>query len=124
MIPDDRTENMEPPECNADDPWFCETCGSVTRDENPCAECQREADEINGIHDNGTEEIVKIALPKFKTLDGRGTCGLDPSCDHLFCPLLDYQAPFQLCAWTGATLTKDDTGYLRPCRNCPIHKSP
>ena len=127
MIPDDRTENMEPPDCNANDDWFCETCGSLLRDDATelCRDCQREADAINGIQPNGTEETVKIALPKFKTTDGRGTCSLDRTHDHLSCPLLGYETPFHICNWTGSELINDNpdgSGYLRPCENCPVHK--
>lgn len=115
---------MEPPECNTDDPWFCLICGTVTKDEDPCAECQREADEMNGIYDNGTEETVKITLPKFRTLDGRGTCMIDPAHDHLCCPLIrSNNDGIAICGWTGRELATE-TGYLRPCENCPIHKSP
>jgi hypothetical protein len=130
MIPDDRTENLEPPECDMDDqPVMCETCGSLLREANVeyCPDCERERDEINGIQPNGTEETVKISMPKFKTTDGRGTCSLDPDHDDLTCPLIRRLATFTTCAWTGSSIHPDNpdgSGYLRPCENCPIHKSP
>jgi hypothetical protein len=124
MIPDDRTESLEPPDCNTDDqPVICDQCFSQAEDEcTLCAECQKEADAINGIQPNGTEETVKISLPKFKTLDGRGTCSLDPAHDHLSCPLIR-TAPtgWSICGWTCHPLNHE-SGYLRPCENCPIHK--
>ena len=127
-----RHEDMEPPDCNrGDDDWFCEQCGSLLRDDatDYCPDCQRERDEINGIYENGTEETVKIALPKFKTTDGRGTCGLDFAHDHLRCPLVRVTKFGQnhKCGWTGADIISDNpdgSGYLRPCENCPVHKSP
>ena len=125
-----RHEDMEPPDCDREDEdWFCETCGSVVKDEDPCADCQRERDEMNGIYENGTEETVKITLPKFKTTDGRGTCGRNFRHDHMACPLIRCTR-FGLsysCAWTGSRIYPDKadvSGYLRPCENCPIHKSP
>jgi hypothetical protein len=132
MIPDDRTENLEPPECDMDDqPVMCETCGSLLREANVeyCPDCERERDEINGIQPNGTEETVKIALPKFKTTDGRGTCGLDWQHDHLRCQFARAKnwGKEYWCAWTGSSIHPDNpdgSGYLRPCENCPIHKSP
>jgi len=130
MIPDDRTENLEPPDCNRrDDDWFCETCGSLLRDDATdfCPDCQRERDEMSGIYENGTEETATIRVGKFRTTDGRGTCMLDPAHDELRCPLLDYQTPFHICGWTGRELHNDNSdgsGYIRPCINCPIHKSP
>jgi hypothetical protein len=131
MIPDDRTENLEPPDCNTDDsPVMCDQCFAQAEDEcTLCAECQREADAINGIYENGTEETVKISLPKFKTTDGRGTCGLDFAHDHLRCPLIRSHGfgYHYACAWTGHAIfpdKSDGSGYLRPCENCPIHKSP
>jgi hypothetical protein len=132
MIPDDRTENMEPPDCNRrDDDWFCEQCGSLLRDDatDYCPDCQRERDEINGIYENGTEETATIRVGKFRTTDGRGTCGLDFAHDHLRCPLIraiSFGRSYQ-CAWTGYAIfpdKSDGSGYLRPCENCPIHKSP
>lgn len=129
MIPDGSHERMEPPECDTDDPWFCDVCGSLLLDDaagDCCPDCQREADAINGIYDNGTEETVKIALPKFRTLDGRGTCGLDFAHDHLRCPLIrtkKFGREYE-CAWTGSDIYSDNTdgsGYIRPCKNCPIH---
>ena len=126
MIPQGRHEDMEPPESDAD--RECECCNAiVTDDDELCPDCQREADEMAGIYDNGTEETVKIALPKFKTTDGRGTCGLDFAHDHLRCPLIrtnSYGTQFA-CAWTGSDVLSDNpdgSGYLRPCENCPIHK--
>jgi hypothetical protein len=122
-----RHEDMEPPDCNRrdDDDWFCEQCGSLLRDDatDYCPDCQRERDEINGIYENGTEETVKIALPKFKTTDGRPTCSLDPAHDHLCCPLIR-TAPtgWAICGWTCHPLNHEG-GYLRPCENCPVHKS-
>jgi hypothetical protein len=128
MIPDDRTENLEPPDCNlGDDDWFCETCGSVVKEEGYCPDCQRERDEMSGIYENGTEETVNITLPKFKTTDGRGTCGLNFAHDHLRCPLIRVSG-FGMkceCAWTGSAVIldpPDGSGYLRPCENCPIHR--
>jgi hypothetical protein len=125
-----RHEDMEPPDCDMDDqPVMCDQCFSQAEDEcTLCAECQKEADAINGIQPNGTEETVKIALPKFKTTDGRGTCGLDPAHDDLRCHLLKISRKGAAsCAWTGSELANDNpdgSGYLRPCENCPIHKSP
>lgn len=125
-----RTEDMVPPDVNKDDEdWFCEICGSATANEDPCPDCQREADEMNGIYDNGTEETAKIALPKFKTTDGRGTCGLDFAHDHLRCQFARASnwGRKWWCAWTGSDVFSDNpdgSGYLRPCDNCPIHKSP
>ena len=122
-----RTEDMVPPDVNRDDEdWFCETCGSVTAEEGYCPDCQRERDEMSGIYENGTEETVKITLPKFKTLDGRGTCGLDFAHDHLRCPLIRCTrfGRSYSCAWTGSRIYSDKadgSGYLRPCENCPIH---
>lgn len=129
MIPDGSHERMEPPECNADDPWFCGVCGSVTRDEDPCADCQREADEVNGIPSNGTAETATITVPKLTTLDGKPTCALDWHSDHLRCPLIRTNGfgCHYSCAWTGSHVYADNpdgSGYLRPCENCPIHKSP
>jgi hypothetical protein len=123
-----RHEDMEPPECDMDDqPVMCEHCFAQAGDEDTmCADCRREADAINGIQPNGTEETVKISLPKFKTLDGRGTCGLDFAHDHLRCPLIraiSFGRSYQ-CAWTGYAIfpdKSDGSGYLRPCENCPIH---
>lgn len=129
MIPDDRTENMEPPDCDADGVFVeCDCCHNESLDgDTLCQQCRKEADEMSGIYPNGTEETVKITLPKFKTLDGRGTCGLDFSHDHLRCPLIrtnSYGTQFA-CAWTGSGIISDNqdgSGYLRPCENCPIHK--
>jgi len=128
MIPDDRTENLEPPDCNANDDWFCETCGSLLRDDatDYCPECQRERDEINGIYENGTEETATIRLPKFKTTDGKPACSLNVAHDHLSCVFLRLTNPIESCAWTGSELHNDNpdgSGYLRPCENCPVHKS-
>ena len=129
MIPQGRHEDMEPPECDSDDvPPMCDYCDSDAMNESTlCPDCQREADEMNGIYDNGTEETVKIALPKFRTLDGRGTCGLDFAHDHLRCPLIRSNGfgCHYSCAWTGSHVYPDNpdgSGYLRPCENCPIHK--
>jgi hypothetical protein len=125
-----RHEDMEPPECNrGDDDWFCEQCGIVVKDEGYCPDCQRERDEMSGIYENGTEETATIRLPKFRTQDGRGACGLDFAHDHLRCPLIrtySFGRSFE-CAWTGSDIHPDNSegsGYLRPCENCPIHKSP
>jgi hypothetical protein len=119
-------EAMEPPECDmADQPVICDHCFAQAEDEcSLCAECQKESDAINGIQPNGTEETVKIALPKFKTTDGGPTCSLDPAHDHLSCPLIR-TAPtgWSICGWTCHPLNREG-GYLRPCENCPIHKSP
>jgi len=130
MIPDGSHERMEPPECDSDDEQVqCEHCYWEAQDGGwLCEKCQREADEMNGIYDNGTEETAKIALPKFKTTDGRGTCGLDFAHDHLRCPLIRSNGfgCHYSCAWTGShvyTDKSDGSGYLRPCENCPIHKS-
>jgi hypothetical protein len=126
-----RHEDMEPPECDMDDqPVMCDQCFAQAEDEcTLCAECQKEADAINGIQPNGTEETVKISLPKFKTLDGRGTCGLDWQHDHLRCQFARAKnwGKEYWCAWTGSDIYADNpdgSGYLRPCENCPIHKSP
>ncbi len=129
-----RHEDMEPPDCNrGDDDWFCEQCGSLLRDDatDYCPDCQRERDEINGIYENGTEETATIRVAKFRTTDGRGTCGLDLCHDHLRCPLIRQSVAVSLysttsfqCQWTGADILADSSGYLRPCENCPIHKSP
>jgi hypothetical protein len=122
-----RHEDMEPPECDMDDqPVMCDQCFAQAEDgATLCADCQREADAINGIYENGTEETVKIALPKFKTLDGRGTCMLDPAHDVLCCPMLRANLEgVPVCGWTGSELVNDNSdgsGYLRPCENCPIH---
>jgi len=129
MISQGRHEDMEPPECDADDLQpMCDYCSAMAKDEDSlCSDCRKEADAINGIYDNGTEETVKIALPKFKTTDGRGTCGLDFAHNHLRCPLIrtsSYGTQFA-CAWTGSDVLSDNpdgSGYLRPCENCPIHK--
>lgn len=128
MIPDDRTENLEPPECDMDDsPVMCEHCFSQAEDEcTLCAECQREADAMNGIYENGTEETAKISLPRFRTTDGRGTCGLDFAHDHLRCQFARAKnwGKKYWCAWTGSSIYPDNpdgSGYLRPCENCPIH---
>lgn len=53
MIPDDRTESMEPPECNADDVRVeCDCCHNEAVDgDSLCRECREEADSINGISD-------------------------------------------------------------------------
>ena len=128
MIPDGSHERMEPPECDSDDvPLMCDHCDRDAMDESTlCPDCQREADEINGIHDNGTEETVKISLPKFKTMDGRGTCSLDIFHDHLTCPMMRLTTLPISCVWTGSqvfTDNPDGSGYVRPCENCPIHKS-
>ena len=119
-----RHEDMEPPDCDRDDEdWFCETCGSVTKDEDPCADCQREADEMNGIPSNGTAETATVTVPKLTTMDGKPTCCLDAGWDHLRCPLMRTAANgWTSCAWTGGDTIQDETGYLRPCENCPIHK--
>ena len=126
-----RHEDMEPPDCNRrDDDWFCEQCGSLLRDDatDYCPDCQRERDEINGIYENGTEETATIRLAKFRTTDGRGTCALDLRHDHLRCPLIKNSKFGEMeCAWTGSLTPSDNpdgSGYLRPCENCPIHKSP
>jgi len=128
-----RHEDMEPPECDmADQPVICEHCFSQAEDEDTmCADCRREADAINGIQPNGTEETATIRLPKFKTLDGRGTCGLDFAHDHLRCPLIRQSVAVSLysttsfqCQWSGAEIHTDNpdgSGYVRPCENCPIH---
>ena len=122
-----RHEDMEPPECDMDDqPVMCDQCFAQAEDEcTLCSDCQREADAINGIQPNGTEETVKIALPKFKTTDGRGTCMLDPAHDDLCCPMLRANLEgVPVCGWTGSELINDNpdgSGYLRPCENCPIH---
>lgn len=129
MIPQGRHEDMEPPECDSDDePPECDHCTNPAIDgDSLCADCAADFDAINGIYHNGTEETVKIALPKFKTTDGRGTCGLDFAHDHLRCPLIrsnSYGTQFA-CAWTGSDVLSDNpdgSGYLRPCENCPIHK--
>jgi len=128
MIPQGRHEDMEPPECDSDDVFVeCDYCSAMAKDEDSlCSDCRKEADEMNGIYPNGTEETVKIALPKFKTTDGRGTCGLDFAHDHLRCPLVRsvcFGSGHQ-CAWTGSEVYPDNpdgSGYLRPCENCPIH---
>ena len=124
MIPQGSHEQMEPPESDAD--RECECCNAVvTDDDELCSDCQREADEMNGIYDNGTEETVKIALPKFKTTDGRGACSLDIFHDHLTCPMMRLTTLPISCAWTGSqvfTDNPDGSGYVRPCENCPIHK--
>ncbi len=131
MIPDGSHEQMEPPECDADDVRMeCQYCDrEATSGDALCTDCAAEFDEMNGIHPNGTEETVKISLPKFKTSDGRGTCGLDFAHDHLRCPLIRVRSfgRHHLCSWTGVDIYPDNpdgTGYLRPCENCPIHKSP
>jgi hypothetical protein len=126
-----RHEDMEPPECDMPDmPVMCDQCFRQAEDDcTLCAECQKEADAINGIYENGTEETATIRVAKFRTTDGRGTCGLDFAHDHLRCPLIraiSFGRSYQ-CAWTGADIISDNpdgSGYLRPCENCPIHKSP
>lgn len=123
-----RHENMEPPECDMpDQPIMCDQCFAQAEDEcTLCAECQKEADAINGIQPNGTEETATIRVAKFKTTDGRGTCALDFAHDHLRCPLIraiSFGRSYQ-CAWTGYAIfpdKSDGSGYLRPCENCPIH---
>ena len=75
---------------------------------------------------NGTVETATITLPKFKTLDGRGTCGLNFAHNHLRCPLIRTNSfgTKCLCAWTGSDIHSDHPdvdGYLRPCSKCPIH---
>ena len=127
MIPQGRHEDMEPPECDSDDERVqCEHCYWEAQDGGwLCEKCQREADEMNGIYDNGTEETVKIALPKFKTTDGRGACSLDIFHDHLTCPMMRLTTLPISCAWTDSQLFTDNpdgSGYVRPCENCPIHK--
>ena len=126
-----RHEDMEPPDCDMDDEdWFCETCGSVVKEEGEyCQDCQREADEMNGIPTNGTAETATITVPKLTTLDGKPTCALDWHWDHLRCPLVRTRKFGMVyeCAWTDSELPTDNpdgSGYLRPCKNCPIHKSP
>ena len=126
-----RHEDMEPPECDMPDMQTqCNHCyNEAEAGESLCTNCRREVDAINGIQPNGTEETVKIALPKFRTTDGRGTCGLDFAHDHLRCPLIRTSSFGRLfeCGWTGSSLypdKSDGSGYLRPCENCPIHKSP
>jgi hypothetical protein len=118
-----RHEDMEPPECDMPDmPVMCEHCFAQAEDEcTLCADCQKEADAINGIQPNGTEETVKISLPKFKTTDGRGTCSLDAAHDHLSCPLIrTTPTGWSICGWTCHPLNHEG-GYIRPCENCPIH---
>ena len=124
MIPQGRHEDMEPPECDSDDERVqCEHCYWEAQDGGwLCEKCQREADEMNGIYDNGTEETVKISLPKFKTTDGKPTCSLDPAHDHLSCPLIrTARTGWSICGWTCHPLNHEGD-YLRPCENCPIHK--
>ena len=126
MIPQGRHEDMEPSDCDMDDqPVMCGQCFQQAEDEcTLCAECQKESDAINGIQPNGTEETATIRLAKFRTTDGRGTCMLDPSHDELRCPLLLANAEgIPVCGWTGSDILADSGGYLRPCGNCPIHKS-
>ena len=127
MIPQGRHEDMEPPDCNRrDDDWFCEQCGSLLRDDATelCPDCEQERDEVNGIVTNGTAETATLTLPKLRTLDGKPTCALNVNFDHLACPLIR-TAPtgWAICGWTCHPLNLKD-GYLRPCENCPIHKSP
>ena len=119
-----RHENMEPPDCDREDEdWFCETCGSVVKEEGEyCQDCQVERDEMLGIASNGTAETATITVPKLTTLDGLPTCCLNAGWDHLRCPLMRTAASgWTSCAWTGADTIQDETGYLRPCENCPIH---
>lgn len=75
---------------------------------------------------NGTVETATIALPKFRTIDGRGTCGLDFEHAHLRCPLIRVMnfGRVYSCALNLSKLHPDNpdgTGYLRPCKTCPIH---
>jgi hypothetical protein len=51
MIPDDRTEDMEPPDCDMDDMRIeCEHCDKdAADDDTQCADCRRESDAINGL---------------------------------------------------------------------------
>ena len=119
---------MEPPDCDREDEdWFCETCGSVVKEEGYCQDCQVERDEMLGIPSNGTADTATVTVPKLTTLDGKPTCALDWHWDHLRCPLI-HTAEFATthqCGWTGADIPTDNpdgSGYLRPCENCPIHK--
>ena len=79
------------------------------------------------IYENGTEETATIRVGKFKTTDGQGACSLDIFHDHLTCPMMRLTTLPISCAWTGSqvfTDNQDGSGYVRPCENCPIHKSP
>jgi hypothetical protein len=124
-----RHEDMEPPDCDMDDsPVRCEYCDLDAMDDDTlCKPHRQDADEMNGIQPNGTEETATIRIAKFKTTDGRGTCMLDPAHDDLCCPMLRANLEgVPVCGWTGAELINDNpdgSGYLRPCENCPIHKS-
>jgi len=75
---------------------------------------------------NGTVETATITLPKFKTLDGRGTCGLQWNGDGLFCKFARAVnfGKSHFCTLTSSNIFPDNldgTGYLRPCSECPIH---
>jgi len=134
MIPDDRTEGLEPPDCNRvddDDDWFCGQCGSLIRDDATtyCIDCESERDEVNGIATNGTAETATLTVPKLATLDGKPTCALNIHHDHLVCPLLNTISMGRIfkCGWTLGEIHADNpdgSGYLRPCQNCPVHKTP